>query len=666
VLLVVTFHAGLPVRGGFVGVDVFFVISGFVITALLGRELAATGRLSFTTFYTRRVRRLLPALGLMVTFTLVGSLLLQSPYGLFYSPQEVTAKTGIGAMLIVANAVLYATGGGYFAVDADSNPLLHTWSLSVEEQFYLIFPLLLLIGWIIGRRRARSRRGATLLVVLLGVGSFALSYVLSYGLVSVPRISDPAGFAFYSSFTRAWEFAAGAVLALTVAHVQRLPQRIATPLALVGALLVVAGGLAIRESQPFPGLVAVVPVLGTVLLIAAGTIVKANPISRALATTPMVWLGDRSYSWYLWHWPFIVFAALLWPDRSWVLATAALASLLPTWFTYRYFENAIRISPIFGSSRRVVALATVVVLVPCLLALFVLQSVRTSAFGQLLAAPLAGWDTHECAAAAQVSNAPTICRFPAKESSAPSVMLVGDSHAASLTDAFVRVATSSGFTATTSTVDGCNYAKATVIVKQRSKDAQRTSPCADYYAVTDSWLAQNPQRVVVLANRSPFYAVSGVDLHDELVRGEVLCLVNASSCVTGDKATAVWTNALATEVKRLTETGSRVVVYATVPEHSTDAPAASSLLRGVQARGTDRALVEARRGALVAAERKAVSAIPGATYVDPIDDFCSDSVCVQAVESEFAYVDDDHLSVSGGRLTDSRLQAAIDEALQGS
>ena len=143
VLMVVAFHAGLPFPGGFVGVDVFFVISGFVITGMVLRERRATGRIRFGQFYLRRFKRLTPALALVVAVTVTASAAVLSPLG----TQQTAAKTGIGAMLLAANVVIARTTGGYFDADAATNPLLHTWTLSVEEQFYLAFPALIALGW---------------------------------------------------------------------------------------------------------------------------------------------------------------------------------------------------------------------------------------------------------------------------------------------------------------------------------------------------------------------------------------------------------------------------------------------------------------------------------------------------------------------------------------
>ena len=180
VLLVVAFHAQLPLPGGFVGVDVFFAISGFVITAMLMREWAATGRIAFRHFYFRRFLRLTPALALTVTVVAAASILLQNPFG----AQQTTARTGLGAMFLSANFAIAHAAGDYFAANSITNPLLNTWSLSVEEQFYLAFPALFVLGWTMSRRSVRASRALlppTLIVGGIAVLSFGLSTALSYG-----------------------------------------------------------------------------------------------------------------------------------------------------------------------------------------------------------------------------------------------------------------------------------------------------------------------------------------------------------------------------------------------------------------------------------------------------------------------------------------------------
>lgn len=216
VVMVVLFHARLPVPGGFTGVDVFFAISGFVITAMLARQWAADGSLHLPTFYLRRYLRLTPALAVTVAFTVLVSVVLLSPFG----PQQTVAATGIGSLLMAANFVIARYAGDYFAMGAEQNPLLHTWSLSVEEQFYLFFPALMLAAWAIGRRRRRPIAVPVLALAVVSLLSFAASLAWTDGSGFASWLTVPFGgpevFAFYGPFTRIWEFGAGALLALLV------------------------------------------------------------------------------------------------------------------------------------------------------------------------------------------------------------------------------------------------------------------------------------------------------------------------------------------------------------------------------------------------------------------------------------------------------------------
>lgn len=330
VLVVVAFHAGLPVRGGFTGVDCFFVISGFVITAMLRREWEETGRLSLPSFYLRRFKRLAPALSVVVGFTMLASALVLSPLG----PQENVAKTGFGALFFVANWVISSTTGGYFDQPAGANPLLHTWSLSVEEQFYFVFPALLYLG-------LRLRR-AWLPVAVATAASLAGALALG---------------GFYATPARAWEFGVGALL--TFVRI-RSPRVALVAAAAGGELLLLSLGL-IGSGTPFPSAWTLLPVAATALLILAGG--AANPLSRLLAMRPLAAIGDRSYSIYLWHWPLIVFAAALWPDTPHVRLYAALISIVPAFVCFHVVEQPLRTIQ-FAPLRRFAVLAAAVVTLP--------------------------------------------------------------------------------------------------------------------------------------------------------------------------------------------------------------------------------------------------------------------------------------------------------------
>ncbi|HEV8697337.1 MAG TPA: acyltransferase family protein [Candidatus Limnocylindrales bacterium] len=290
ILLVIACHAALPLAGaGFIGVDVFFVLSGFLITGLLIAETDRTGRIDLAAFYARRARRILPAAAVVLVTTLAAATLILSPLDL---PR--ISSDALAAALSVANLRFALSSTDYFA-PIDPSPVLHFWSLSVEEQFYLAWPALVLIG----ARLRRPRLGITTICGLVLVGSLALSIWLT-------AVSGP--WAYYAIPTRAWQLAAGGALALAVRSPGRLPGAIAAPLGWLGALLLVASLLLIGPLTPYPGAAAAVPTLGTLALIAAGPS-AGSPGSLVLRRAPLRWMGRISYSLYLWHWPILVLGA---------------------------------------------------------------------------------------------------------------------------------------------------------------------------------------------------------------------------------------------------------------------------------------------------------------------------------------------------------------------
>ena len=288
VLLVVLFHAGLPVAGGFIGVDVFFVISGFLITGLLLREHGRSGRVSYARFYARRVRRLLPAAVAVLMVTLVAAYLL---LGVLDRP-EVMAD-GASAALSVANIRFALAAGDYFTTVTQPSPFLHFWSLGVEEQFYLVWPAILFLVAGGGRRRV------TVALVVVLVASFGANLWLTQSVTN---------WAFYSLPGRAWQLAAGGLLAVGLVNVDRLPKA-ALAVAGWGALVgLVVSALLISSDLAYPGFPAVAPTVAAVILIISGPV--ANGPGVLLSTAPIRFLGRISYSLYLWHWPILILPAL--------------------------------------------------------------------------------------------------------------------------------------------------------------------------------------------------------------------------------------------------------------------------------------------------------------------------------------------------------------------
>ena len=334
VIAVVLFHADLGMHGGFIGVDVFFVISGFVITTVLLREQERNGRVRWRHFFVRRIKRLGPALAVVTVFTGLASLLLLSPLG----PQQNAINTGIGATLLAANAVILAISGGYFDQPAETNPLLNTWSLSVEEQFYIGFPLIWLTATIVMRNKAFTTR-LGLIVTFMVVASFTLMMLWRAGL-QFPGADSLLGF--YGPLSRTWEFGVGALIATVPRRlIEGVPNRASNFLSALALGIVVVSVAAIGEEIPWPSLWTSLPVLATGVLLALGGN-QSGLVDRALSMKWVAAIGDRSYSIYLWHWPLIVFASALWPTSTIAKPLAIILSLIPALLSFRYVEQPIR------------------------------------------------------------------------------------------------------------------------------------------------------------------------------------------------------------------------------------------------------------------------------------------------------------------------------------
>jgi peptidoglycan/LPS O-acetylase OafA/YrhL len=348
VLLVVLNHAGVPVlAGGYVGVDVFFVLSGFLITGLLLAQAERRGSVSLGEFYVRRARRILPAAALTLVVTDVAAFYLLN----FVRAREAVSDS-IWASLFAANTHFAAQQSDYFAQAQPASPVLQFWTLSVEEQFYVVWPSVLslvMFGALFGRRlRLRRARSAepggspavgrlVIVVALAGIASLVWS---------IHSTDTSPTTAYFSTFARAWELALGAGLAVAASSLKRVPGRARFAMGWLGLGAIVCAAVLFSGSTAFPGYAALLPAVGAALVIAAGigrtqTRMEAG---RLLSIGPFRYVGDRSYALYLWHWPFLIIAAqyagheLSIGAKLVLVACAFLLSIV----TYRFFENPIR------------------------------------------------------------------------------------------------------------------------------------------------------------------------------------------------------------------------------------------------------------------------------------------------------------------------------------
>lgn len=341
VLAVVLFHSGFGFPGGFIGVDVFFVISGYLITSLIWKDLEA-GKFTFKSFWERRARRILPALIVMTVAVLIAGWFLMFPNDL-----EALGKATIAQAVFAAN-IYYWKGTGYFQGAAEEKPLLHTWSLATEEQFYLLVPFLLA-----GLFSFVALRGRQVLLILLGI-AFSASLALSiYGI----EVASSA--TFYLLPTRAWEMLLGSLIAF-LPQIQRTKRNsvLMDLVGFAGLLLVIVTCFVYSSTTPFPGLTAMVPTLGTAAIIwASRTDSKDRPtkLGAFLSVRPLVFLGLISYSWYLWHWPILAFVRYLSlePPSPLVRFVCLFVGLALAVVSWKFVEQPFRVRSRKSSGRHV-------------------------------------------------------------------------------------------------------------------------------------------------------------------------------------------------------------------------------------------------------------------------------------------------------------------------
>jgi peptidoglycan/LPS O-acetylase OafA/YrhL len=437
-LLVTLFHAKW-VNGGFIGVDIFYVISGFLITGLLLREIERTGTINFKVFYARRFKRLLPTSFFVLALTAIFSWMLVPP-----TMRSSLGRDVIAASLYVSNYLFAWWQADYQNLDATPSPVIHYWSLAVEEQFYLVWPLLILVSFM-AATKLKLKKVLTLLVA----GVTALSLVFSLYQTETSPI-----WAFYSLPTRAWELGLGALLVLLP------PVRTKKLVGLLGFIFIIVSAFIFGETTAFPGLNAVLPVMGTVMLIA--TINTWPPFLNDVANSRLFqWLGEISYPLYLWHWPLLVLPSTYFarPLEVYERILAIIATIVLADLTHRFIEEPFRKTKTIPTLvfKRSGVITLVSVLIGTVIIFSSSDKIDVSgingavSLAQIKARPLVYDDG--CHANYAQTNSDK-CEYADKKSQ-KTMVLYGDSHAAQWFPALVEIASRSGYKLISLTKSAC-------------------------------------------------------------------------------------------------------------------------------------------------------------------------------------------------------------------
>jgi peptidoglycan/LPS O-acetylase OafA/YrhL len=645
VAIVVAFHAGVPgFTGGFVGVDVFFVISGFLITGLLVRELRETGSISLSRFYARRVRRLLPALALMLASTLLlGSVFLLAVVG----EQQDLAKSALAAALSTSN-IFFWLGSNYFGAQADLLTLLHTWSLSVEEQYYLVWPTMLIALMLLaGKRWGVFTRLLLTALLLVGITTFAIGVHTTY--------TDPVA-AFFLMPMRAWEFAIGGVLVLAAPAIARWPTFVRTLLFVIGVGLIGVATVTLDSTVPYPGTAVLLPTLGTVALIVAGCGPGFAPVQGWLSSQGMVAIGQLSYSWYLWHWPLLSLArANSLGERDLARdSTIALVSLGLAWLTYQFVEQPIRSRqyPGFRATRTTLlsGAAMSIVVVCCALTLgFVAQYSRAHPVdGQ---ARITADAVHDRPSATEACLERQHARFATlnhdrrcitRPAAPVDVVLWGDSHANQWFPLMRAASREFDMNVEEFTRAACPPLLGVMPVFEGRIDHE----CEHFNqaAVAEiERLARAGLKGVVIAARWPAY------LGRPSPDGTLLAhLSYGRTPLDSQESEDALRRGLSRTLDRLERAGLRVLVVGATPEFHYSVPQCL-LRRPLQACSMSRAAVDERRGRSMLVVTNTV-AMNGAHMFDPLRFFCDDAYCYPTHGHTVMFSDPQHLTAAGSPL----------------
>ncbi|MBU3977517.1 acyltransferase family protein [Propionicimonas sp.] len=658
VILVLFFHLWPNrVSGGYIGVDVFFVISGFLITGHLVRELQSTGKLNLGRFWARRAVRLLPA-SLTVIFATFVAVLILVPDSL----RSQFVWEGAASAGYIVNWLLAANSVDYLAADSLASPFQHFWTLSVEEQFYIIVPLILLAAVLVTRRRSARQFG-----IILG---FTAAASLGYGIwltATTPSV------AYFSTFTRAWEFLAGGLLSLVP---RTLPRRLVGVGSALGIFGIFVAAFILDESAAFPGWIAGLPVVSTMLVISAGS---GSWVNKTARFGPVMWLGNLSYSIYLWHWPLVVLLpyATGGPLKTIDKVSIAIASITLAWVSQRFIENPVRFAVKLRRFRQPRAVfvwmtAAVVTIAAGALGVSTYTTYKIGVADAAARAQLDGGTAPKCYGAAVLdpsngcppnpygtalipdpavsgvdvnraecwtgvdSSEVHVCQLGPESGYTRAMFAVGDSHNSGLIQMYEAMATEMNWRIDLTGHNGCYWSAR----ETDDPNLPRREKCTQWKSNITQWLNDRPAYDAIFTMHASSRSQSvpiGAETKDEAT-------VNGMS-----KAWSTQTSRGATILAIRDNPVQRSDVKSCIDRHREDPNSC--------------ALPRSKALAWFEGSKEAVAATPGAYLIDLTPLLCNSEICPVVIGNAVVYSDRDHLTTEFARSLTPFIERAASAAL---